>query len=125
MAQDNPSLRRLLPFSPLFSPLSLNNVICKHLFAYMLAYMGKSSYLCSVIKKEIVKQLKIIQPYGNTVKPSFMKISEYYKARIEAIKEARHKGMSPAKQWELGMDDEALHELEDLYRDAKINDYEI
>ena len=44
---------------PVSTAESLNKVICKHLFAYMLAYMGKSSYLCSVIKKEIVKQLKI------------------------------------------------------------------
>ena len=43
---------------PVSTAESLNKVICKHLFAYMLAYMGKSSYLCSVIKKEIVKQLK-------------------------------------------------------------------
>ena len=43
---------------PVSTAESLNKVICKHLFVYMLAYMGKSSYLCSVIKKEIVKQLK-------------------------------------------------------------------
>ena len=77
------------------------------------------------------KRLQPFKSKGNAqanhlgTKTKDMKISEYYKARIEAIKEARHKGMSPAKQWELGMDDEALHELEDLYRDAKINDYEI
>ena len=38
--------------------------ICKHLFAFMLAYMEKSSYLCSVIKKEIVKQFKL-QDYAD------------------------------------------------------------
>ena len=54
---------------PVSTAESLNKVICKHLFTYMLAYMGKTSYLCSVIKKEIVKQLK---------KYKIMKLTSYY-----------------------------------------------
>lgn len=53
-----------------------------------------------------------------------MKASEYYKARIEAIKEARNKGMSPARQWACGMDDEALAELEASYKEVANNDCE-
>lgn len=53
-----------------------------------------------------------------------MKASEYYKARIEVIKEARSKGMSLSEQLAYGMDDETLAELEASYKEVANNDRE-
>jgi hypothetical protein len=51
----------------------------------MLAYMRKSSYLCSVIKKEIVKQLKI-QDYEGI---KFQKRDRHREEGFRAYKQGR------------------------------------